>query len=72
MQALRLACEICARHSPSLAVEEEDRVARRHAQHVEQVVGLPALGRHIRAAQQGCADEEALSLEVVGHRWMQW
>jgi hypothetical protein len=49
------------------SIEEEQLIAGRHPEHVEQVIGLGALSRDLGASVQGRPDEEALSVEVVGH-----
>ncbi len=50
------------------AVEEKDAVAGAEAQHVEEVVGLVAVGLDDRARRKRRADEKTLGGEVVaGH-----
>jgi hypothetical protein len=50
------------------AVEEQDWIADRHAQHVEEVIGLGPRRRELKAGMEAGAHKKALAGEIVGHR----
>jgi hypothetical protein len=49
-------------------VEQQDRIACRHTQHIEQVIGLAPIRFNLRAGMEGGRDKQALRAEVVGHQ----